>query len=420
MIQLVTKLWARYNHINWALIDQAMVSGVNFFTGILLARYLGIEEFGRFTLVWMTVLFVNSIQHSAIISPMMSIGPKQSEAESSTYFGSLIVQVLVFASSASLLLFAGFQLVNRIFPEWNVEGLGFPLAVATFAVLLQDFLRRYFFTREQLFRAFVNDAIRYLGQLTVLIALFLSFKVPIDIAAVLWVIAALAFSATVFGAWYIAKIEINRLALQRVFFRHLRFSKWLVPASLMAWTTGNFFIIMAGVLLGTTAVGALRAAQSLMGVVNILFEGLENTVAVRSSRYFHQLGKKALGDYLKKVIYYGGGATAVLSLVAISASNFWLGLVFGPEYGKYGFVLQWFAVIFLLIFLSLPLKLGIRAIEEPKAIFWIKVWATLFSLTAAYPMIKYFGLLGVVSGIATIHLSQLFFLWVFLKRKAVF
>jgi hypothetical protein len=39
-----------------------------------LARYLGVEEFGRFTLVWMSVLFVNSIQHSAINSPMMAVG----------------------------------------------------------------------------------------------------------------------------------------------------------------------------------------------------------------------------------------------------------------------------------------------------------------------------------------------------------
>ena len=420
MIQLVTKLWVRYNHINWALLDQTMVSGVNFLTGILLARYIGIEEFGRFTLVWMTVLFVNSIQHAAIISPMMSIGPKQSEAESSSYFGSLIVQVLVFASGASLLLFAGFQLVSRIFPEWNVEGLGLPLAAVTFAVLLQDFLRRYFFTRERLARAFVTDAIRYLGQITVLIVLFISLQVPMDTAGVLWIIAAASMSSTVLGALYVERFEINRLALRQVFFRHLHFSKWLVPASLMAWTTGNFFIIMAGVLLGTTAVGALRAAQSLMGVVNILYEGLENTVAVRSSRYFHQRGTKALGAYLKRIILYGGGATAVISLVAFSAPNFWLGLVFGPEYEQYGFILQWFAVIALLIFLSLPLRSGIRAIEEPRAIFWAKVWTTVFSLVAAYPMIHFFGLLGVVSGITIVYLAFLAFLWVFLKRKAVF
>ncbi len=81
IIQLAARLLARYSHVNWALADQTMVSGVNFLTGILLARYLGVEEFGRFTLAWMAVLFVNGIQHAAINSPMMSIGPKQPEAE---------------------------------------------------------------------------------------------------------------------------------------------------------------------------------------------------------------------------------------------------------------------------------------------------------------------------------------------------
>ncbi len=36
----------RYSDINLVLLDQAMVSGVNFLTGILIARFLGIEEFG--------------------------------------------------------------------------------------------------------------------------------------------------------------------------------------------------------------------------------------------------------------------------------------------------------------------------------------------------------------------------------------
>ena len=37
MIQRAVRLWARYSHVNWALADQTMVSGVNFLTGILLA-----------------------------------------------------------------------------------------------------------------------------------------------------------------------------------------------------------------------------------------------------------------------------------------------------------------------------------------------------------------------------------------------
>ena len=37
MMQRAARLLARYSHITWALADQAMVSGINFLTGILLA-----------------------------------------------------------------------------------------------------------------------------------------------------------------------------------------------------------------------------------------------------------------------------------------------------------------------------------------------------------------------------------------------
>ncbi len=49
MIQLAARFLARYSHINWAVGDQAMVSAVNFLTGIFLARYLGLAEFGPYT-----------------------------------------------------------------------------------------------------------------------------------------------------------------------------------------------------------------------------------------------------------------------------------------------------------------------------------------------------------------------------------
>ena len=41
LIQTAARFLSRYSHINWALADQTMVSGINFLTGILLARFLG-------------------------------------------------------------------------------------------------------------------------------------------------------------------------------------------------------------------------------------------------------------------------------------------------------------------------------------------------------------------------------------------
>ena len=51
MIHSALRLAVRYSHI-WALAEQITVSGVNTLTGTLLALYLGLEEFGRFTLAW--------------------------------------------------------------------------------------------------------------------------------------------------------------------------------------------------------------------------------------------------------------------------------------------------------------------------------------------------------------------------------
>src|ERR1700679_2383760 len=61
----------------WALSDQALVSGANFLTFALLARALGVSEFGVFALSWAMVLLANSVQMALIVSPMMSVGPKQ-------------------------------------------------------------------------------------------------------------------------------------------------------------------------------------------------------------------------------------------------------------------------------------------------------------------------------------------------------
>ncbi len=308
---------------------------------------------------------------------------------------------------------------GAVFPEWGVEGLALPLATAAFATQFQDFLRRYFFTRGRASVAFANDAIRYVGQIVILVWLFMSFRDAMDSARVLWVIAIMAAVATVCGAFFVERVEVNAAILRTTTSRHWHFSKWLGASALMQWTTGNFFIMVAGGLLGASAVGALRAAQNLMGVVNILFLGLENIIPIRAAQYFHDHGKKALLEYLKRVSLYGFGATAVISISVAIAPGFWLSLVFGDQYSGYGNLLRGWAVIYLLIFFTFPLSAGLRAMERSQSIFWSYLWTTLFSALAAYPMTKYFGLAGVMGGIMIVNIILMFSLWYGLKKRLV-
>jgi len=82
----------RYSHVNWAIADQAMVSASNFLIVVLLARFMGIEEFGRFSMVWLVAELLHSIQHALIIAPMLSVGPKQSGDKIASYLGAVLAQ----------------------------------------------------------------------------------------------------------------------------------------------------------------------------------------------------------------------------------------------------------------------------------------------------------------------------------------
>ena len=75
-MQLLQKLKA-YSSTILALTDQAVVSGSNFLIGIVLARVLGIDDYGLFVLLWMMVLFGKSINQAFVTRPMMTLAPKK-------------------------------------------------------------------------------------------------------------------------------------------------------------------------------------------------------------------------------------------------------------------------------------------------------------------------------------------------------
>jgi len=386
----------RYGHINWALLDQAMISATNFLTGLMLARFLGIEDFGRFTLAWMVVLFVNSIHHALVISPMMSIGPQVSEGDKRSYYSACMLTQIGFSAVCFALVLLGTATASRIFPEWRIEGYALPLACAGLAFQLQDFLRRHFFTLGRPATAFANDAVRYLGQSAIL--LWLLVYVEIDVVEVFLVIAGTSLLATLVGSRHLERPEWNQSSLRATIRRHWRFSKWLTWSAIVTWASGSLFGIAAAALLGPAAAGALRAAQNVMGLTNVLFLGLENVMPVHAARHFHDGGRQRLVPYLWRMGTMAGLATAAIGAVAAAAPGFWLALLFGEQYREFGYLLQWFALTQVAMVIRLPLFAGLRAMEQTRAIFISYCWAALFSVVASYPMVYYLGLTGAAAG----------------------
>lgn len=406
--------WIRdHQHVNWALIDQGMVSVINFLTGILLARYLGLAEFGVFTLAWIAVEFVIGIQQSLIVAPMMSIAPKQPVEAHPGYFGAIFAQQLGYAVLSFIICILGLLFVNALKPDWGLDGIGPALAAAMLAAQVQNFLRRYFFTLGRATTAFWLDFVRYGGQIGLLLWLFHSLE--IDAKWTLWVISGTATASVLIGCFFLDRIAFDAGVAKSIFHRHWRFSRWLLYSEVVRWGTTNLFMIAAGSIIGPAAVGAIRATQNLVGLCHVLYLGLDNIAPISASRHFSEGGLAALIRYLKRLTWVLVAVVGMTVLIAAAVPELWLGLIYGENYAGQGYLIRWWAITYLVAMISVPLGYGLRATEYTKPFFWANVVLAVFTVATVYPLTRYLGVDGVMIGLFCLSSIKAFILsWSFL------
>ena len=391
------ELFRKYSHLNFTLADQAMVSGTNFLTNILLARALGPKDFGAFTLAWFVVLFVSSLQFALISAPMMSIGSKQSSQRAPKYFGSVFAQEVIFASGSGAVVLVGAWLSGQLFPDWRIGMIAVPLALATAAYQLRDFVRRYLFTCSRFRAALLFDTATYGIQLGLLG--WFAFRSRLEVADPLWIVLISAAFGLSGIAAHIGSISLQRKHFLVVLRRHWQFSRWLGASAVLQVISSQLFLIASGFFLGTAAVGALRASQNLMGLAQILFFGLQNVIPVRAGNHYRQGGVAGLLAYVKRMTGAMELATGAIVLTFAITPEFWLSLIFGHQFAGNGSLVRWYAMTYLVVALSFPLTGGLWALESTRPIFICYAAATAVGAAMAYPLLTYFGADGAAAGV---------------------
>lgn len=378
------------------MIDQALVSGTNFITTVVLARALGLSNFGVFSLCWAAVLLVNNLQIAFVVSPMMSIGPKQEADRRPRYYGAVLVQEVGFALCLALVVFFVAVRLDARFPLWDIHGLGLSLAFATLAYLLQDFIRRYFFCIRRTKLALICDSISYLTQLPIILAI--AHRPHFSPAAALWVIGATSIGGFLVCFIWFEPIQLEVRSLQQVALRHWRLSRWLAPSALIQWSSGSIFVLVAPVYYGAAAAGILRAAQNIVALTHVWFLGLDNVVPAEASRRMHNGGVEECLKYIYQIIWRWGIITIAFLLVIAVRPSFWLKVVYGTAYIQYGHVLQLFAAFYFMVFFGGPIRAGLQALEYTAPVFWSYLAMTVFSVMFAGPFAKNLGLDGAIVG----------------------
>jgi O-antigen/teichoic acid export membrane protein len=388
------EFWRSTFHFNWAIIDQALVSGANFAISILLARTMGAERFGAFVLAWMAVNFIQVIQHSAINTVVLTIGPKLENAERASHDSLMFLQQGVFGTVTALISWLCVHFLSNLRPDWHLHSLALPLAFAVLFCQTQDFFRRYLFSIQRPDVGFLVDLIRYLSPFGLLLGYIQWGPDTLTAAAVLWIVGFSAALAVASVIYFVPKLTWTGSTLWSAVQSNWRFSKWLVASSILSWGWGNLYYFAAGILIGASATAYLRVAHTLLGLTNILFLGIENVLPIQSSRKFVEGAIPALNRYLIKITLIGLIPTVIIDgffvLFPLPAVSFF----FGNSYAPASSIVQLTAFADVIFFLTLPAMVWLRTVEQTKRIFHAYVASFVTSIIIAYPAISYLGITG--------------------------
>lgn len=405
------------------ILDQALVSGGNFALGVLLARWLGLSAFGTYSLLWMGVLFALSLHQAFVTQPLMTLFAQRPEGgEREGYFRSVLWMQIGISGGLGLLSVLAFFASQNIGLE--VEWLGWlPLVGGVAALyLLQDTLRKWCFVQKKYLPPLLFDGLLFVPLLAALAALH--FADRLNLTTTLWaMLAAYGLSCTVGLLSAVRALSPNSAKSKAVLIttlkEHYHFSIWLLGTSLLQWFSGNFFLIAAAGVLGTVAVGALRMAQNMVGLSHVLFLAMENIVPAEAARQYFSHGREKMSAYLRHITLMGSVPFVVL-LGGLSLLAPWLiGLLYGAEYVPYSYLVWVFSMHYILVYIGYPLRFALRTLRFTPPIFVAYGLTAGLSLLLAFPMVRAWGMAGVMAGLMGAQAVSLVVYILFLMKMKI-
>jgi O-antigen/teichoic acid export membrane protein len=283
----------------WTFADQALSSLTNFVLAIVVARAVSASDFGAFSLALVTFAFVVGLGRGMIGDPFVvrfTDAPRRIRRRAT---GQATGAALVFGALAGVVC-----ALAAIFLTGHARYALLALALSLPGLVLQETWRHTFFAAGRPAAATVNDGVWAVVQFGLLGVLLAADVKSVFVITIAWGLSALVaaivgilqtsivprpFSAL---AWYHETRDLNvRMALD------------------FALNMGavNLAIFLVGGIAGLVGVGALRAAQVLLGPLNLLFAGLSAFVLPALAR------EAASGRRLVRSALRASGATGAVA-----------------------------------------------------------------------------------------------------------
>ncbi len=380
------------------LFDQAIASGTNFLTGVIIGRLCSKEQFGLYMLGFSIVLFITNTQVSFISTPYTVYVPRLKGKDASRYTGSTLIHQLGYSALTIAGLFIGGAALSLTGDPNGLAPVIWALAGAITFILLREYIRRICFALLQTRTVLCIDAFVAIVQITGLLLLARNGYLSAGMA---YIMIGFACGLTVV-IYFFQKRELFRPKFTHVtkdFRKNVSFAKWLFAGSIAHMASTQLYPWILALYHGTASTGTYGACMGVLFLANPFLIGISNFIGPKLAHAYARGGVDELSRDVLKTTALIGVVMVSFCVAILFFGNLIVVLMYGDKYGGNGAVISILALNQLAVALTMPLSNGLFAMERPDVGFKSYLLAFLVTATIGLYLVKMLGLYGVALGL---------------------
>jgi O-antigen/teichoic acid export membrane protein len=376
--------------LNYAVMDQVLISGTNFMISLILARAMVPAEYGFYIFAFTLMVLAVGLLNNAVTNPLNVLGAAIPLERKNTYIFNMFVMYLAVAGILCIAF-----LLTGFFLKWSTNpangSIIMTVGLILFFYLGHEFFRNALLTSLKVGQVFLIDTLAY-GLRICVIGSSISVGLGLSCKQVIWVYGLTSLLAAFHGA-YLVRFSTNELLDVTMLKETWAYAKWTLADWVPFILSSQLNVYIVTFVLTSAATGVMGACSNLIAPLSIVLMGFMNFALPYYSRLYANQGEAKLKRSLALLFgFLIGGVIVYLILINLFATKI-LHLLFG-KFEQYNYLVMIISLGIFVNYLFKPAEVYLRVIRKPQYIFMARCLAAAVGAVCCYPLVKFMGLEG--------------------------
>ena len=378
-----------------SVVDQSLLSLLNFVIGIWLIRSASKYEYGLYLAGNAAVTYLLGIQ-AALVNVQMTVRAPLYQGKERVHFCAALVKAQLLFFSIPSLLFAGGAVVFTIGggayrDEMLLAG---TVAMTFIGVLAREFFRSYFFQEQNPLAVLIID-------------IFYSIFLLCGLAVAVWTLHRdihIAFLLTAGGASLIVGVVAARFAhlpslrevhgIKTAVAEAWHGGRWALAGMSVTWIQDQSYIFLVGTIAGASATAEAGASRLFLAPATLTLAGIFRVLMPRWAHMRQSGEMMKVRSMTLRTAWVVAGIVAAYAVVASVVQKKAIPILFPGEYGNIGILVIFWGIICDLQAARTAYSTGLQVFERFREITIVNTYSAAIVLVSGYYLVHMYGVSG--------------------------